>query len=322
MLGVQPLLPLRDRPRRHIPLKLRLLAWWQGYDADYFASKLASEKSAADRLAEQRTFQSVFDPAENQTGEWSEVRAKLVQDIWTRGCIVPGGDEYAADLMAGARLNAAETMLEIGIGFGGSTRAIIERFQNYVTCHERNPALVKAVRRQAIEHNVADKLEIIQSDLEKVKFKGGYFRAALLREVLYTIEDPAVLLEKVKNALKSGESQIVITDLMFDRESTAPASAQWMKAEPVAVYPYSLNELTATLTRLGFTIRTEEDESALYRRMIIDAWKSYLTTLDTESLPPELGRQIVHEANFWAARIGALDAGALRYVRVVGVRNS
>jgi hypothetical protein len=301
---------------------LRLLAWWQGYDAEYFASKLASDKSAADRLAERRSFQSVFDPAEKQADEWTEVRTKLVQDIWTRGCIVPGGDAYAADLMAGSRLNAAETMLEIGIGFGGSTPAIIERYQNYVTCHERNPALASAVRRQAIEHRVADKLEIIQSNLEKVKFKSGYFRAALLREVLYTIEGKDVLLEKVRNALKSGESQIVITDLMFDGETAAPGSRPWAKVEPVRVYPYSLDELTTALTRLGFTIRTAEDDSGVYRRMIIDAWKSYLTTLDTESLPPDLGRQIVHEANFWAARIGALDAGALRYVRVVGVRNS
>lgn len=322
MLDVQSFLPLRDRPRRHIPLKLRLLAWWEGYDADYFASKLASQKSAADRLAEQRSFRSVFDPADKQASEWTEVRSKLVQDIWTRGCIVPGGDEYAADLMAGSRLNAAETMLEIGIGFGGSTRAIIERFQNYVTCHERNPALANAVRRQAIEHKVSDKLEIIQSNLEKVTFKSGYFRAALVREVLYTISNKGVLLEKVRNALKSGESQIVITDLMFDSGKSAPELEQWAKMESVPVYPYSLDELTATLTRLGFTIRTAENDSQFYRRMIIHAWKSYLTTLDTESLPPDIGCQIVHEANFWAARIGAIDAGVLKYIRVIGVRDS
>ena len=43
--------------------------------------------------------------------------------------------------------------------FGGSTRAVIQRYGNYVTCHERDPALVKEARRQAAEFKVADKLE-------------------------------------------------------------------------------------------------------------------------------------------------------------------
>jgi ubiquinone/menaquinone biosynthesis C-methylase UbiE len=246
----------------------------------------------------------------------------VVQDIWTRGFIVPGGEQYAADLMAGCGLNAAETMLEIGVGFGGSTRAVIQRFGNYVTCHERDPALVNEARRQSVEFDVADKLEIIKSNVEKAKFKNGYFRAALLRDTLYTIEGKAMLLERVRNALKRGESQLVITDLMFAQDAAGPELARWMKAESIPVYAYSLEELSNRLSKLGFVIRIAEDESRFYRKMIIDAWKAYLETLNTESLPTEIGRQIVHEAEFWSARIAAIDAGALQYVHVVGVRNS
>ena len=315
--------PHEDRPRRNIPLKLRLLAWWEGYDPEYFATMQASEKAAAaNQLAEGRDFQSVFDPAETPAAKWTAVRSRVVQDIWTRGFIVPGGEQYAADLMAGSQLNAAETMLEIGIGFGGSTRGIVRRYGNYVTCHERDPALVEEARRQAIEYKVADKLEIIQSNLDKVQLKSGYFRAALLRDVLYTVEGKSRLLEKVRNALKPGESQLVITDLMFDTGATAPELRRWVNAETIPVFAYSMNELTTELIRLGFVIRTADDESRLYRKMIIDAWKQYLTTLDTDSLPPEIGRQIVHEAHFWSSRIEAMDAGALRYVRVVAVRNA
>jgi cyclopropane fatty-acyl-phospholipid synthase-like methyltransferase len=321
MAIVPSIWPFADRPRRAIPLKLRLQAWWQGYDAEYFAAH-QNALDPASAAASSRNFQSVFDPAEKQAGDWTELRAKVVQDIWTRGFIVPGGEQYAADLLSGCGLNPAETMLEIGIGFGGSTRAIIERYGNYVMCYERNLALAKEARRQAALHNVSDKLEIEHANLEKVKVKHGYFRAALLREVFYTIEGKAILLEKLRNAMKVGESQVIITDLMFDEGATGPELERWIKAEPDPVYPSSLDLLTKTLMKLGFVIRAAEDESRLYRRMIIDAWKAYLTTLDTESLPTLIGRQIVHEADFWSARIGAIDAQAVRYVRVVAVRNS
>lgn len=315
-------LATKERPRRHIPLKLRLAAWWEGYDAEYFVSRLNSGKSAADELAEERNFHSVFDPAEGDPNEWTSIRTQVVQDIWTPGFIAPGGVEYSADLLNGCSLEPAETMLQIGIGFGGSTRAIIERYGNYVACYDRDPALVKEAWRQAAEHRVSSKLDIELENLEKMKLKEGYFRAALLREILYTIKGKATLLEKIWDSLKAGVSQLVVTDLMFDQASTTPELQRWKEAERTPVYPYSLNELTTKMMELGFVIRIAEDESRLYRKMIIDSWKKYLSTLDTESLPPLVGQQIVHEANFWSARIAALDSGALRYVRVIGVKNS
>ena len=114
---------------------------------------------------------------------------------------------------------------------------------------------------------------------------------------------------------------MVITDLMFDAKSEAPELQRWIAAEPQPVYPWSLDGLRTALGKLKVVARTAEDESERYRGMVIKAWKDYLDKVDSEMLTSEIGPQVVHEAEFWARRLAAIEAGVLQYVHVVGVRN-
>jgi ubiquinone/menaquinone biosynthesis C-methylase UbiE len=246
----------------------------------------------------------------------------VVQNLWTPGFIVPGGAEYVEELVNGCGLSAAETMLEIGVGLGGGTRTVIGRFGNYVTGYERDAALASEARKQAITHNMDSKLEVISVEPDKLKLKKNYFRAALVRDVLFTVEKKDVLLEKVAVSLKEGlQAQMVITDLMFDGKTEAPELKRWAAAETAPVYPWSLDALKASLGKMNVVPRTAADESDRYRRMVVKAWKDYLDKIDGETLSSDIGPQIVHEAEFWARRLAAIEAGVLQYVRVVGVKS-
>lgn len=277
----------------------------------------SSDLAAA--AADEDAFDALFEVDKKRAQEWSETRKKVVQALWTPGFVVPGGSDYVEDLVAGCGLTAAETMLEMGVGMGGGSRAVIGRFGNYVTGYERDPNLAAEARKQAVAYDVDSKLEVVNAEPGSFKPKRNYFRAALLREVLYTVEDKEELIRKVATSLKEGESQLIITDLLFEDDPDSPELARWKAAEPQPVYPWTLDALKKCLAAQKVMVRTATDESDAYRRMVIGGWRDYLATLDGGSLSREDGRQIVHEAEFWARRIAAIDAGALRYVRVVGI---
>jgi ubiquinone/menaquinone biosynthesis C-methylase UbiE len=315
--------PFGDKSRRSVPLKRRLHAWWEGYDVEAMPRRATAAAAAHDAPPAHgaEDFDSVFEAEKKQAAEWSPVRMKVVQDLWTPGFIVPGGAEYVEELINGCGLSAAETMLEIGVGLGGGTRAIIGRFGNYVTGYERDSALASEARKQAITHNLDSKLEVISAEPEKLKLKKKYFRAALIRDVLFTVEKKEALLEKIVKSLKEGQAQMVITDLMFDGKTEAPELKRWLSAEPQPVYAWSLERLRAALGKLNLVVRTADDESSRYRRMVIRAWQEYLDRIDGESLTAAVGSQVVHEAEFWARRLAAIDAGVLQYVHVVAVKS-
>lgn len=315
--------PFGDKSRRSIPLKRRLHAWWEGYDVDA-SPRQPKAVDAQDETSERRPedFDAMFEAEKEHAAEWSPVRMKVAQDLWTPGFIVPGGTGYVEELINGCGLSEAETMLEIGVGLGGGTRAIIGRFGNYVTGYERDAALASEARKQAITHNIDSKLEVIQAEPEKLKLKKNYFRAALVRDVLFTVEKKEAMLEKVVASLKEGEAQLIITDLMFDGKTGAPELKRWIAAEPNAVYPWSLDGLKVSLGKLKVLVRTADDRSDRYRRMVIKAWQDYLDKIDGETLSSEIGPQVVHEAEFWARRLAAIEAGVLQYVHVVAVKTS
>lgn len=304
--------------RRSVPVVRRLHAWWEGYDLDTMPSARSAKTKARDNAA----FDEMFEAEKLRAFEWSPTRKKVVQDLLAPGFVVPGSAAYVEELVNGCGLSAAETMLEIGVGMGGGTRTIIDKFGNYVTGYERDPVLADEARKQALTHDIDSKVEIVTANPGKLKLKKNYYRAALIRDVLFTVENKTELLEKVVASLKQGEAQVIITDLLFEDDPGSAELERWMTAEPDPVFPWTLDELKKTLVKLKVVPRIANDESERYRRMVVDSWKAYLVRLDGAAPSTQVGAQIVHEAEFWARRLAAIATGKLRYVHVVGIKNS
>jgi len=300
----------------------RLRAWWNGdVLPERPSSKGGKGKGSGlpgdDRIDIYGDGESAG-PSENA---WSETRRQLAQEIWSHGFVVPGGTEYIEKLVSGCSLTAAETMLELGIGMGGGARTIIGKFGNYVTGYERDEQLVAAAIRHAVTYEIDDKLEVMAVPFEELKLKSKYFRAALLREVLYTIKDKAGLISKVGESLKGGESYLIFTDFLFDADDDSEELAAWKAVENRPAYPWTEAEMTKTVGRAGMRPRIVDDESDEYCTMVVDAWSDYMDTLNSGEVSPEMGQALEHEGEFWARRVAALKAGVLRYYRVEAVKN-
>ena len=308
-----------------LSVRTRLRAWWNGDELDSSSHNLpesgemleAAPTQPPVHAAAQRHAKPMTDP-----NEWSPAQKQLADALWTPGFIVPGGAEYVQELVGFCRLTPAETMLEIGAGMGGGTRAIISKFGNYVTGYEPNEALADESRKQAVVYDIDGKLKIINLPLAEIELKTGYFRAALIRDVLCTIEDKGKFLGEVCQSLKVGTSYLIVTGFIYDDSTMTAEVEAWVDGERCPVYPWTVDELKSCIESSGVMARIVEDESDRYCSMVTAAWSSYLAELQKTEVPAELEGLITDEANYWGRRTAALQSGGLRYYRVEAIRNS
>jgi hypothetical protein len=306
-----------------VSVKDRLRAWWNGDElAPRPAPRGGTAKESVQGAGNASDANGSDRPAHANDHPWSETRRQLAQEIWSHGFVVPGGTEYIEKLVGGCSLTAAETLLEIGVGMGGGTRTIIGKFGNYITGYERDEELAAAAMRHAVTYDIDDKLDVTALPFEELNLKSGYFRAALVRDVLYTMDDKAGIIAKVGSSLKAGDSYLVMTDFLFAADDESEELAAWKAVEERPVYPWTEAALIQAIEKAGVQPRIIDDETDEYCAMVVEAWSDYMKTIDSAEISPEMGRELEREGEFWARRVAALKAGALRYYRIEGVKIS
>ncbi len=310
--------PFRARPASGISFGKRFHAWWEGYELPARAN--AAGFSEIDQPIDAASIEENMPfPTPEPGNLWGEERRKLVQMLWGQGLVHPGGVDYACDLVSGFSLNPAVSMVEVGAGLGGGTRAIVEKFKSYVDAFEIDENLAREGMLMSKVRGVNDKAPIQHLDIETLHLKDHYYEGALIRDTLYTVEDKAKLVRKVVRAVKP-YCQIVITDLVRASESTGPEVESWMAAEPEAVHLWSVNQAQQCLSSLNVLTRITSDESDDYRARVLGGWTDFLHRIETHPLGRNFIVPLVNEAELWARRIAAIDSGDLRYFRFLGIK--
>jgi 16S rRNA A1518/A1519 N6-dimethyltransferase RsmA/KsgA/DIM1 with predicted DNA glycosylase/AP lyase activity len=109
---------------------------------------------------------------------WGEHRRKLVQMLWGQGFTMPGGAEYAINLVNGFLLNPAVSMLEVGACLGGGTRAVVDKFRAYVTGLEPDEELAKEGMAISKVYSISDKAPIHPLDIKSLELKENIMKAS------------------------------------------------------------------------------------------------------------------------------------------------
>ena len=170
-------------------------------------------------------------------------------------------------------------------------------------------------------NSVNDKAPVQQLDIKSIDLKDQYYEGALIRDMLYTIEDKKDLVQKVVRAIKP-QCQIVVTDLIRASDSPNTELKNWMKSEPEEVHLWSVDEAQKCLASVNVLTRITADESDEYRARVLTAWSNFLHRIKTHPLGPDLTVPLVDEVEMWARRIAAIESGELRYYRFLGVKGS
>ena len=194
-----------------IPFKVRFGAWWEGRDLQAELEKQRVSEEVAKVVDDQPAPKPVEKKPEIL---WPSQRLRLAQEIWGAGYTSPAGDDYILDLIKPFGINPKQSLLEVGAGLGGASRAIANKFDLWVTAFEAEPLLVKKGIEQATKVGLEKRAALSVFDPEQPDLKNKRYDCILARECFFTVKNKTDALKTLLESIKS-RGQVLITDFML-----------------------------------------------------------------------------------------------------------
>jgi SAM-dependent methyltransferase len=299
---------------------MRLHAWWEGYRMPAQPKRKAppvAAPAAAARAAPAEPAKAV--PPKDF---WSPERILVAQLIWGDGFSFPGGGEFAAELAASLIVDKRSTVMDLGCGLGGGTRAIVKRYGATAHGFDLSPEQAKAGDAMSAKEGLDLRAPIATLDIANPDWKPRAYDAALLRNVVSLVADKSGLLRRVGESLKPGGRLLLIDWALTDDETQGTAFANYLEGEPRPPYLGTVAQLTFLVESLGYTVRRSEDFTKEFRPVVLEGWKRIDQLVAKGMLNLAEGKALMKEAELWARRIAAIDAGELRVARVEALKKA
>ncbi|GHF13165.1 hypothetical protein GCM10017044_03930 [Kordiimonas sediminis] len=307
-----------------LPLKLRLAAWWEGYDPEELRSRLAArmpEEPTAPAKEKPKKEAAPIPQDRSELDPWDADTINIAQYIWGEGFCGPGGPEYIVALSKLLALSPEMSMLEIGAGLGGRARVLADKFGVWMTGFEENDMMVAKGRELSKMAGMEKKAEIVKYDPSVHEGFLRNFDRALAKESLYTIQDKSKIIGQVEEKLKPG-GLFLITDYVLSSEAVVGKESygEWKVGERYNPYPILTSDYEEILKSKRLQVRVSEDISDQYITMINQAWAGadkVAAKLAKEEDGARLIQVLMKEAEYWTRRKKMLESGDLRLWRFV-----
>lgn len=285
-----------------IPFWMRLKAWWEGYDLTLHEKKLIPFESGD------------FPAPEPGSPEWLSKRLEIMQEIWGDGMAGPGDADYILKLVKPFGLNPAHTVIEVGAGLGGATRAISEHFDIWITGLEADREVADAGMELSTMAGLAKRAPIHYFDVDHYEFREASIDCVFSKEALYLVEDKKRLLAEIINMIKP-RGQLLFTDYVLAEDADPKAIAAWTEGEPETPYLWTLKEYEVALTEARLDIRIKEDITDNVYKIITSCWANFLSGLRGREMDKSTSDAVEEAVDLWTRRSKAIDSGALRLCR-------
>jgi SAM-dependent methyltransferase len=309
-----------------LPLKKRLKAWWNGQDPRDLgptARKLiiASTSREADIVA---AIAAEPDNAPSPpAAPWPAERIALVERLWGAGLHTPGGTEHLLELAKPLAMNQTNTLLDLGCGLGGATRAIAQHLGTWCTGIDWCATLAMAGVERSTKAGLERKAAIQYQAADRMLLKPAAFNAVFSKEALFTIEHKQVVIQGIADTLRPA-GQLCFTDYVLTARGQADSSdgRAWRTVEPLGAHPWSVDEYRDCLASHGFDLRIAEDMTSRHAVLIREGWKRLVAEMKPGTVTPELMPLLVREAEIWASREAMLRRGELKVYRFFALKGS
>ncbi|HVT52356.1 MAG TPA: methyltransferase domain-containing protein [Dongiaceae bacterium] len=286
--------------------KVRFKAWWEGYElpGESAPVKAAASAPAAAAAADLPLLDR---PA-----------TKVAQQLWGDGFTQPGGSGFILNMVKPFALNPSMTVMDFGAGLGGGTRAVTDEFGVWVQGFESNPAMAEAAQELSTRKG-AKKAEIKPYRVQDFQPKPAGYDCIFSHASLYRVKEKEKLLALFERALKA-RGQVSLTD--FVRAPGVAADDPRLKefaAEEGSGF-WLDDDYQKQFKTLKIDVRVDEDQTALYRSAIIDAWVNFTTDPSGLACAKAHPEEAVAEVGLWTRRVSALDSGVLQLRRYYGIK--
>jgi SAM-dependent methyltransferase len=287
-----------------------LHAWWDGYYVD--EPPEGREVPEPPPLTEQ----------DKKNDKWSAERIKVAELIWGDGFTFPGGADHVLQMVKPMTLTSAKSMLDIGCGLGGATRAIAKTFGTWVVGMEASPALAAAGQQYSEMAGLAKKAPVQHFDPAKVEFPTKKYDAICLRNIFSSLTDKHRLLVQVEKALRPGGSMLVSDFAIAKAGASSPALSTWSAAEDQPPQLCTLEDFKREFDGLKMDTRVSEDMTAEFRGIVVQGWANLADILQGKQVDAGEAAALAKEIKLWQLRLAALDSGDLRIVRLFGLKRT
>lgn len=300
---------------KKVPLRARLHAWWQGYDA----VPEVDDESELDDEPEEFDPEEEFDEhlyTELDEFQWSEQRAEAAELVWGDGFIGPSGGEQILNMVKPMGLDPSMSVLDLSAGLGGGARLVAQTFGVWVTGLESSANLTELGKRQSKRAGMSKKAPIEECDLENLDLTGRSYDCIYAREIFFTVRHKVDLLQSLFDALKT-DAELAFTDFVLrqpDKKSEAIKS--WIEGEPVKPHPWSIEEMMEALRDLHLDVRVNEDITEAYRALVVKGLEELIDRRKRRGrVRAKFAPAMLEEAELWARRVEAFDSGDLKVYR-------
>ena len=260
--------------------------------------------------------EGVIDLGEAANLQWPEARLKIVQDIWGKDFLKPGGAEHVIELIRPLALNADHTVLDIGAGLGGSSRTIASETDAWVTGYESNGDLAQAAMEISKMAGMTRKAPISELPPGGLNLKANSVHAVFSKEALYKIEDKSALFATLNDALRP-HGQIMLTDYVAAAENIeTPELQAWFAHERTSPHLWTTEGYRQHFTENGYDVRVAEDITDKYYSIVVSGFSTFSNKIKSFRGDREMEAWSVREAEFWVHRMAPFEKGDLRVCRV------
>lgn len=320
--------------KEKIPLKLKLKAWWEGYDSDEVrAAFLATQEGEEAEETEARPSTAKEAPKEaaeeNPQDDipidlWDEKRVNIARYIWGEGYCGPGGPDHIVTMSKLLALSPKMSMMCLGAGLGGPTRTLADKFGVWVSGYEESEHLVDAGNELSVKAGMAKKADLHHYVPDGSQDFDRKFDRVLAKEYIFQVENKKGLLGATFEATKP-DGLILITDYVLGSEGAVSSDTyrEWKDSEHGGVFPVTEEELKKLVETPGYSVRVHEDISGQQISLIASAWAGadkVIAELVKEEDGTAMVDALLKEAEFWARRSKLLGDGTLKLWRTLGYK--
>lgn len=253
-------------------------------------------------------------------------RAIVSQALWGHGNLTPGTADFITGLTGRLGLNGEMSMLDIGAGLGGPSRAINQAYGIWITAYEAVDDHVSAGMEQSVMHGMAKKVPIVKFDPETIEIPKRKFDCIFSKEMMHHIQDKPRLIKEIQSGLKPQGQFFIINYVTNHPVSQQAELSSWNQADGQTSNFWSKEEYAAAFAAANLDLRVTEDLTEQYSTMIANGFrglKQNMEALIAEETDPDrqsdLRRALAFESNRWAVRAEALHAKQVSVVRFSGM---
>ena len=294
-----------------IPWSLRFKAWWNGYT-------IRLPDLPPQRIETELPEHAVRAP--DKVLPWDDERISLVQDVWGAGFDRPGGGDDVLTMLKPVGLNPKMSVMELGAGLGGATRAVSKEFAVWINGIEGDPDLARAGQKLSEIAGLTKKAPIHAEALRDVEIKPNSLDVVFARESFVVVPDKVRLLHAIEKGLKP-KGQLLFTDYVLASVGDYSTELQaWKDGEPDTPAPWAVSDWADTLADLKLDVRIKEDRSDRQIAAIKTGWAAFMQQAGQDGRLERYGQLALEECDLWTRRLNALESGALRVYRFHAIK--